>query len=194
MSSAPRTRLSEELVRRLAAALRSTQLYAANHPLLIRNVSALVDTLATVHATTPSIAIGIVGAEVVVGGIPVPRAAENMGELMRRLQQSGIERIVIDRGVEPAEVTQLVQAVGRGDSKGRRGARTLASHSRRTAQVEQRIEHAFGDVATFRRLYDDRSVAGSCGTPPRSRGRRTPMPHSRWWTRWRRRWPRTEPR
>jgi putative nucleotidyltransferase with HDIG domain len=163
MSSAPRTRLSEELVRRLAAALRSTQLYAANHPLLIRNVSALVDTLATVHATTPSIAIGIVGDELVVGGSPVPRAAENMGELMRRLQQSGIERIVIDRGVEPIEVTQLVQAVGRGDAKGSAAALGRLPHIRvGRLQVEQRIEHAFGDVATFRRLYDDAvSVAGS---------------------------------
>ena len=163
MSSAPRTRLSEELVRRLAAALRSTQLYAANHPLLVRNVTALVDTLATVHATTPSIAIGIVGDELVVGGSPVPRAAENLGELMRRLQQSGIERIVIDRGVEPAEVTQLVQGIGRPDAK--TSAVTLGHlpHIRvGRLHVEQRIEHAFGDVATFRRLYDDAvSVAGS---------------------------------
>jgi putative nucleotidyltransferase with HDIG domain len=163
MTTAPRTRLSEELVRRLAAALRSTQLYAANHPLLIRNVTALVDTLSTVHATTPSIAIGIVGDELVVGGSPVPRAAEHLGELMRRLQQSGIERIVIDRGVEPAELTQLVQAVGRGDSKESVAALARLPHIRvGRLQVEQRIEHAFGDVATFRRLYDDAvSVAGS---------------------------------
>ncbi len=39
----------------------------------------------------------------------MPRAAENMGELMRRLQQAGIERIVIDRGVQAEELTQLVQ-------------------------------------------------------------------------------------
>jgi putative nucleotidyltransferase with HDIG domain len=163
VSSAPRTRLSEELVRRLAAALRSTQLYAANHPLLVRNVTALADTLATVHATTASIAIGIVGDELVVGGSPVPRAAENLGELMRRLQQSGIERIVIDRGVEAAELTQLVQAVGRPDSKTSAAALARLPHIRvGRLQVEQRIEHAFGDVATFRRLYDDAvSVAGS---------------------------------
>jgi putative nucleotidyltransferase with HDIG domain len=163
VSSAPRTRLSEELVRRLAAALRSTQLYAANHPLLVRNVTALFDTLAAVHATTPSIAIGIVGEELVVGGSPVPRAAENLGELMRRLQQSGIERIVIDRGVEPAELTQLIQAVGRPDSKGSAATLGRLPHIRvGRLQVEQRIEHAFGDVATFRRLYDDAvSVAGS---------------------------------
>ena len=51
--------------------------------------------------------------ELVVGDIPVPRAAENMGELMRRLQQAGIERIVIDRGVQVSELMQLVQTVAR---------------------------------------------------------------------------------
>ena len=156
MSSLPRARLAEELVRRLAAALRSTQLYAANHPLLIRNVTALADALSVVHATAPSIAIGIVGDELVVGDGPVPRAAENLGELMRRLQQSGIERIVIDRGVEPAELTQLVQVVGRGESNRSVEALAHLPHVRvGRLQVEQRIEHAFGDVATFRRLYDD---------------------------------------
>jgi putative nucleotidyltransferase with HDIG domain len=162
MSSPPRTRLAEELVRRLAAALRSTQLYGANHPLLVRNITALADTLSVVHATAPSIAIGIVGDELVVGGSPVPRAAENLGELMRRLQMSGIERIVIDRGVEPAELTQLVQVVGRGETKRSVEALARLPHVRvGRLQVERRIEHAFGDVATFRRLYDDAvSVAG----------------------------------
>jgi putative nucleotidyltransferase with HDIG domain len=163
MSSRPRSRLAEELVRRLAAAFRGTQLYAANHPLVVRNIGALADTLSLVHATSPSIAIGIVGDELVVGDTPVPRAAENMGELMRRLQQSGIERIVIDRGVEPAELNELVQAVGRGAGRDPATALALLRHIRvGRLQVEARIEHAFGDVATFRRLYDDAvSVAGT---------------------------------
>ncbi len=163
MSSMPRSRLAEELVRRLAAAFRGTQLYAANHPLVVRNIGALAETLSLVLATTPSIAIGIVGDELVVGGSPVPRAAENMGELMRRLQQSGIERIVIDRGVEQAELTQLVQTLGRGDSRDPAAVLARLPHIRvGRLQVEERIEHAFGDVATFRRLYDDAvSVAGT---------------------------------
>src|SRR5688572_3746220 len=106
MSASQRARLADELVRRFAAALRGAQLYAPGHPLVVRNVASLIDTLQMVHASAPSIAIGIVGEELVVGDIPVPKAAENMGELMRRLQQGGIERIVIDRGVEAPELTQ----------------------------------------------------------------------------------------
>jgi putative nucleotidyltransferase with HDIG domain len=110
----------------------------------------------------------------------VPRAAENMGELMRRLQQSGIERIVIDRGVQLEELTRLVQGVTRSESKDGVAALARLPHVRvGRLEVEQRIEHAFGDVATFRRLYDDAvSVAGSLwdtakveGTPDASAAR-----------------------
>ena len=37
----------------------------------------------------PSITIGIVGDDLVVGDFPIPRAAETLGELMRRLQPVG---------------------------------------------------------------------------------------------------------
>jgi putative nucleotidyltransferase with HDIG domain len=163
MSSMSKAKLAEELVRRLAAAFRGAQLYAATHPIAARNVAALNDTLAMVHATMPSIAIGIVGDELVVGDTPVPRAAENMGELMRRLQQSGIERIVIDRGVQPDELALLVQAVARADAKQSSAALSKLPHIRvGRLQVEQQIEAAPGDIATFRRLYDDAvSVAGT---------------------------------
>jgi putative nucleotidyltransferase with HDIG domain len=152
-----RTKVAEEIVRRLAAALRGAQLYAAGHPLVTRNVSALADTLTLAHAVTPSLTIGIVGDELVVGDTPVPRAAETMGELMRRLHHAGIERIVIERGVQLPELSQLVQTVARGDGTVDVTA-TLAKlpHIRvGRLQVEQRVDAASGDIATFRRLYDD---------------------------------------
>jgi putative nucleotidyltransferase with HDIG domain len=157
MSTPPRARLADELVRRFAAALRGAQLYASHHPLVLRNVTALNDTLALIHSTNASIAIGIVGEELVVGDIPVPRAAENMGELMKRLQQAGIERIVIDRGVQPAELTQLVQAVAHSEpGKDPTAALGRQPHIRvGRLQVEERVEAQIGDVATFKRLYDD---------------------------------------
>jgi putative nucleotidyltransferase with HDIG domain len=157
MSTPQRAKLADELVRRFAAALRGAQLYAGSHPLVTRNVTALNDTLTLIHATNASIAIGIVGEELVVGDIPVPRAAENMGELMRRLQQGGIERIVIDRGVQPAELMHLIQALARTEP-GKDPTKTLGrlAHIRvGRLQVEERVEAAIGDVATFRRLYDD---------------------------------------
>ena len=164
MSSMQRAKLADELVRRLAAALRGAQLYAAGHPLVSRNITALTDTLTVVHASVASIAIGIVGDELVVGDIPVAKAAETMGELMRRLQQAGIERIVIDRGVQPSELLQLVQTLGRSDT-GQDPASALGRlpHIRAgRLQVDERVDAGVGDVATFRRLYDDAvAVAGT---------------------------------
>ena len=164
MSTSQKARLADDLVRRLAAAFRNAQLYAPGHPLVVRSVGALNDVLSLVHATVPSIAIGIVGDELVVGDMPVPRAAENMGELMRRLQQAGIERIVVDRGVEADELSRLVLAVARSEASAEGKARDEAMtrvlgvmpHVRvGRLQVEQRVDAAIGDVATVQRLYSD---------------------------------------
>ena len=173
MSSMQRAKLGDELVRRLAAALRGSQLYAAGHPLVNRNITALADVLTMVHASVPSIAIGIVGEELVVGDIPVPKAAETMGELMRRLQQAGIERIVIDRGVQAPELLQLVQALGRSET-GKDPGTSLGSlaHIRvGRLQVEERVDAGAGDVATFRRLYEDAvSVASTLWDSAKTEG------------------------
>ena len=156
MSTSERMKLADELVRRFAAALRGAQLYAAGHPIVVRNTTALADTLALVHASTTSIAIGIVGDDLVVGDAPIPHAAENMGELMRRLQQAGIERVVIDRGVKVEELSELVIAVARTDrEKDAVGSLARLPHIRvGRLQVEEKVNVA-GDAGTFRRLYDD---------------------------------------
>ena len=161
MTGADRAALAEEVVRRLAAALRGAQLYAAGHPLVARSVGALAETLLLTLANTPSVTIGIVGDDLVVGDYPIPRAAETMGELMRRLKQSGIERIVIQRGVETDEIERLVASVAGGET-GKEGPLGKLPHVRvGRIEVEERIE-GVGDMATFRRLYDDASkVAGS---------------------------------
>jgi putative nucleotidyltransferase with HDIG domain len=160
MSLAQRIRLADELARRLAAAIRGGQLYAPGHPLVSRSLSALADALTLAHATAPSVAIGIVGDSLVVGDLPVPRAAETMGDLMRRLQQAGIERIVIDRGVEADELVRLVEAISRA---GAGEAIAPLPHIRvGRLQVEERVEATSGDMATLRRLYDEAvAVAGT---------------------------------
>ncbi len=157
MNAPARAKLADDLLRRFAAAVRSTQLYASGHPLVTRNLAALADTLALVHAGAPSIAIGIVGDDLVVGDLPIPRAAETMGELMRRLQHAGIERIVIDRGADVGELTQLVETVGRAEA-GNDAAAALGRLRRIRVgrlQVEQRVDSTGSDIATFRKLYDD---------------------------------------
>jgi len=154
MSASQRARIAEELARRLAAALRGAQLYAPDHPIVKRNVGALAETITVALAAHATLTIGIVEDDLVVGDTPVPRAAETMGELMRRLQQAGIERIVIEDGVEPDEITELVQTVARAD-RGTAPPTPRLQHIRvGKLQVEQRVE-AVGDMATFQHLYQD---------------------------------------
>jgi len=148
----PRAKSAEEIARRLAAALRGAQLYSPDHPLVTRNVGALAEALSVALATSPSLTIGIVADDLVVGDVPIPRAAETMGELMRRLQQAGIERIVIEGGVDPDELTELVQAVVHTE---REATWSRLQHIRvGKLQIDQRVESA-GDMATFQRLYQD---------------------------------------
>ena len=154
MSTTPRAKIAEELARRFAAALRGAQLYAPEHPLVKRNIGALAETISVALAANPSVTIGIVEDDLVVGDVPVPRAADTMGELMRRLQQAGIERIVIESGVDTDEITELVQCVAHSE-RGSAPATPRLKHIRvGKLQVEQRVE-ATGDMATFQRLYED---------------------------------------
>jgi putative nucleotidyltransferase with HDIG domain len=175
MNTVNRARLADDLVRRLAAAIRGAQLYSAGHPLVVRSIAALAEGLANAFTSTASLTIGIVGDDLVVGDIPVPRAAENMGELMRRLQQAGVERIALDRGVEIAELTRLVQGLASTDAT-QLAALTDLPHIRvGRLQVERRVEAPSGDIATFQRLYEDAvSVAGKLWDGAQSEGKPDP--------------------
>jgi putative nucleotidyltransferase with HDIG domain len=156
VNATERARLADELMRRMAAAIRGAQLYAPGHPLVTRSITALSETLATAHTSMPSITIGIVGEELVVGDIPIPHAAETMGELIRRLNHAGIERIVIDRGVKNDEIVRLVETVSRADSTDHTAALSRLPHIRvGRLQVDEQTDASVGDIATFRRLYDD---------------------------------------
>ena len=154
MNTVHRARLADDVVRRLAAAIRGAQLYAIGHPIVVRNVTTLLEALAVIHAWSPSLAIGIVGDDLVVGDVPLPRAAENMGELMRRLQQIGVERIVVDRGVDAAELTRLVQVLASTDAS--QAAAVDLPHVRiGRLEVETKVDAPVGDIATLQRLYKD---------------------------------------
>src|SRR4030095_4897957 len=144
---AERARLAAELRRRLVAAVRGVQLYAPSHPLVTRSITALVDTLMVVHASTRSVAIGIVGDEFVVGDIPIPRAADTMGELIKRLRHAGIERIVFGAGVRADEITQLSETMGSADRGDSLTTLSRLPHIRvGRLQVEQRGETVAGDI------------------------------------------------
>src|SRR4029079_6371287 len=89
----------DELLRRFASGVRAAQLYAADHPLIGRNVEGLLAILRNLHTAQASIAIGIVGTELVVSDTPMTKASQGMAELIKRLKDHKIERIAFERGI-----------------------------------------------------------------------------------------------
>ncbi len=154
---APRAQLAEELLRRLAAALRASQLYSKGHPIIGRNIDALSAALQLLHALQPMTVIGMVGNEVIVDDLPIARP-DALGPLVRRLTQNGIERISIDRGVSRDELASFVDAVSalEAPSEAGAGAFPVLPHIRvgRIAIVPDH-QTAVADMATLQHLYSD---------------------------------------
>lgn len=167
MDAARRLRLAEDVIRRFAGAVRTAQLYAETHPLVGRSVEALNETLLQLVAERPSVAIGIVGDEIIVADTPVPSAPSTYAEFMRRLRGVGIERIAFERGVTPEELGTLVASLAHPErlpgtsGPGVEPADPLAVlNALPHVQVgritlDERIVTSAADVATIRRLYAD---------------------------------------
>jgi putative nucleotidyltransferase with HDIG domain len=171
---AGRMRFAEDAVRRLAAAVRSAQLYAARHPLVDKSLDALSEAVVHLLADRPSVTIGFIGQEIVVGDTPLPRAVENYGELLRRLQNVGVERIEFERGVTPDSLKTLVLTLAHPElAPGRSTVGILPADPAATLQslphirvgrisLDERVDTSAADIATIRRLYSDAvSIAGS---------------------------------
>jgi len=101
---------AEELVRRLAAALRGTELYSPAHPLVQRGIDAFTAAAQEGLKGTPSVVIGFIGDEVVVDGTRLPRGTASLIGFARDLRDRGIEKITLSRGLSRAEVGGLVAA------------------------------------------------------------------------------------
>ena len=103
---------AEELIRRLAAALRGTELYSPTHPLVQRGIDAL--TAAATEAAADArraIVIGFIGDEVVVDGTRLPRGTASLVGFARDLREREIEKITLTRGLTRDEVRHLVAAL-----------------------------------------------------------------------------------
>jgi putative nucleotidyltransferase with HDIG domain len=172
--TAPRFQLADEILRRLAASLRSAQLYSPGHPIIARNLESLANAVQLIHDQQPAVTIGLVGEEVIVDDMPMARA-DTFGPFVRRLQQAGVERIVIERGVTIEEMTEFLAAVTTIDARDQQAAGTFPAipHIRvGRVTIEQRVEGSLTDMATIRRLYSDAvSVAGDVWESAQTEGR-----------------------
>jgi putative nucleotidyltransferase with HDIG domain len=153
-----RIALYEDLLRRVAAGVRAAQLYAPDHPLVARNMAALVTGLATLHQQQPSIAVGIVGGELVVADTPMHKLSATMTELIRKLKDHKVERIAFERGVTQDELVALMQHLsrlgGRGDAD-----RDLSSAHIRVGRLksddDRRKDGIASDIAAIRQMYSN---------------------------------------
>ena len=147
----------DELLRRVASGVRAAQLYAADHPLIGRNVEGLLAVLKTLHSAQPSIAIGIVGTQLVVSDTPMPKASQGMAELIRKLKDHQIERIAFERGVSGDDVSAFMHAVaglGRTDASEETWTFPHIRVGRITAD-EHRSDGIGSDMAAIRQLYSN---------------------------------------
>jgi putative nucleotidyltransferase with HDIG domain len=169
MDAARQMRVADDFVRRLAAAIRGAQLYSPGHPLVARGLGALAETCSQLLADDSTITVGLVGADIVVGELPLPKSRENYGEVLRRLKRLGIERIALDRGVTPDEIQTLVLTISHPErAVGQEAAGAVPSdaldalqnlpHIRvGRIQLEERIDTSAADIAAIRRLYAEAS-------------------------------------
>jgi len=99
----------EDLVRRLAAAIRGATLYAPNHPLVQRGVDALAGLCAAIgQRRADPIVIGFIGDEVVVNSERLPRSAAALVGFARDMREREIEKITIQRGVTTEELRTFI--------------------------------------------------------------------------------------
>jgi putative nucleotidyltransferase with HDIG domain len=153
-----RVGLYDELLRRFASGVRAGQLYAADHPLVGRNTEGLLAVLKTLHAGQPTIAVGIVGSQLVVSDTPMPKASLGMVELIKRLKDHKIERIAFERGVTAEEATRFIQTVAALGAKGDTAEPTWPFPHIRVGRItteERKTDGIGGDMAAIRQLYSN---------------------------------------
>jgi putative nucleotidyltransferase with HDIG domain len=147
----------DELLRRIASGVRAAQLYAADHPLVGRNVEGLQAALKALHQQLPTIVIGIVENDFVVADTPMAKTSASMSELIRRLREHEIERISFDRGVTGEEVISFIQAIAalsaRVEGAAERRWSSQHIHVGRITTEERKSGGVAGDMAAIRQLY-----------------------------------------
>jgi hypothetical protein len=147
---------ADEIVRRLAAAVRGTALYSSDHPLVHRGVEALTALSQSALARADSIVIGVIGDEVVVNGQRLLKSAASLVGFVRDLQEQEIEKVTVARGVTREEIHAFVLALA-----DRRAAVPLAARLEQQGvrritigrlAIEQAADEPTG-IAAARRVY-----------------------------------------
>jgi putative nucleotidyltransferase with HDIG domain len=160
MSEMPsRLTLYEDLLRRLASGVRNSTLYAADHPLVARNLAGLVSVLAALHQQQPSIAVGIVGNDLVVADTPMHRVSATMTELIKKLKDNKVERIAFERGVTQDQLVTLMSSLARLGSKAGDADKDLSTPHIKVGRLKddpnKKQDGLSSDMAAIRQMYSN---------------------------------------
>jgi putative nucleotidyltransferase with HDIG domain len=158
MSDTPsRLAMYEDLLRRMASGVRNSTLYAADHPLVARNMAGLVTVLTTLHQQQASIAVGIVGNDLVVADTPMHKVSSTMTELIRKFKDNKVERIAFERGVTQDELTTLLGSLARLGSRSGDAEKDLSTAHIRVGRLksdeDKKQDGIQSDIAAIRQMY-----------------------------------------
>ena len=148
--------LREDIVRRLATAVRGAALYSRGHPLLDRAVQALETTCRQALSDTDTVVVGFLGDDVVVDGERLVRSRGAVSGFVRDMRGREIEKISLRRGLTRHEITTFVDVL-RDRATGapsdeileRRGVRHLGVGQ---ITVDESVEESAG-IEAARRVY-----------------------------------------
>ncbi len=98
----------DDVVRRLAAAIRGATLYSPTHPLVQRGVDSVAGLCASLGQKTENIVIGFIGDDVVVNAARLPKSAAALVGFARDMREREIEKITIQRGVTRDELRTFI--------------------------------------------------------------------------------------
>jgi putative nucleotidyltransferase with HDIG domain len=146
----------EDLIRRLAAALRSAELYSPTHPLVQRGIDALTAAATEALHAVPSIVVGFIGDEIVVDGTRLPKGSASLAGFARDLRERDIEKVTLSRGLTREEIRSLVAVLGDRQSRGPLPERLIARGVRHVTLGRVVVEDVAGDqagIAAARRVY-----------------------------------------
>jgi putative nucleotidyltransferase with HDIG domain len=129
----------EALVRRLAAAIRSAELYAPTHPLVQRAAAGLVSACSTYLKETHSVIVGFLEGDVVVNDFRLPQAT-NLTGLIRDMRDREIEKITFTRGVDAGDVKAVLEELRDKHNPRPIGDRLIARGVKRVAVGKVAIE------------------------------------------------------
>ena len=150
------SRNAEELVRRLAAGLRAAELYAPQHPLVSRSVTALAAACTAQLADAQSLIVGFIGDDVVVNDTRLGKGSASLTGFVRGLRDREIEKITFHRGVTADEIRSFLGELADRRSRKALPERLASSGVRRIAigklSVEDTPQDAMGMEAA-RRVY-----------------------------------------